>query len=70
MPIVATTSGSAASLFRLKSEREWDEEQTLFVNNDLFSLDLRALEAAVGTIPLHSQIELREGEVGVSTNCM
>lgn len=62
--VVENAAGGSDTFFRLKSEKEWDEAQCLF-QNDLFSLDLKDLEAAVGCIPLDAQIDLDMSDMNV-----
>ena len=64
--------GTADSLFRLKSEREWDDDVTSGsgqqqqpFSNELFALDLKLLEAAVGTVPIHKQLGMEDHEIDV-----
>ena len=62
-------SGGAASMLRMKGEKEWEEDGGADVygaNSDLFSLDLTSLEKAISTIPLLQQIGLGEEEIDVS----
>ncbi len=57
-PAAATSD----SLFRLKSERLWEEDKQIFAN-ELFALDLKDLEAAIGTLPLQQQVDFAKEDL-------
>ena len=55
-------------MFRMKAEREWDDEEQTSFTNSYFALDLKDLEEAISCVPIHQQLNIPDGEVDVSPN--
>ena len=58
---VVQNSRSSESMFRLKSEKEWEEKQNLFTN-EIFSLNLTNVEKVLSCVPLPVQLGISKSE--------
>ena len=58
---VVQNSRSSESMFRLKSEKEWEEKQNLFTN-EIFSMDLTNVEKVLSCVPLPVQLGISKSE--------
>ena len=58
---VVQNSRTSESMFRLKSEKEWEEKQNLFTNQ-IFSMDLTNVEKVLSCVPLPVQLGISKSE--------
>ena len=58
---VVQNSRSSESMFRLKSEKEWEEKQNLFTN-EIFSMNLTNVEKVLSCVPLPVQLGISKSE--------
>ena len=58
---VVKNSRSSESMFRLKSEKEWEEKQNLFTN-EIFSMNLTNVEKVLSCVPLPVQLGISKSE--------